>query len=151
MRIQTGAAIVIIAHTVKFNSSVAVQQNSFYGSSMIGNFFKEMFYLDQTRDGKYFLCHAKTKHREVYNVTVPVFTLGDHPVVGTGFTYESLMSLTDVQLPLNTMQPKTGRKYSLSNYRDELLIIEGAGIKRHTIAEMCNVQRSTVSKIMDRA
>jgi hypothetical protein len=71
--------------------------------------------------------------------------------VGTGFTFESLMSLTDVQLPLSSMPPQTGRKYNLSNYRDELLIIEGAGIKRHTMAEMCNVQRATITKILDKS
>jgi RecA-family ATPase len=149
MRIQTGAAIVIIAHTIKFNPSVAVQINSFYGSSMIGNFFKEMFYLDQTRDGKYFLCHAKTKHREVYNVTVPVFTLGDHPAVGTGFTFEALMNLSDVQMPLTMVPEKsTSRKYSLSDYRRELIMMEQAGIKRNTIAEICNVGKSTITKIL---
>ena len=152
MRIQTKASIVIIAHTIKFNSNVAVQQNSFYGSSMIGNFFKEMFYLDQTKDGKYFLCQTKTKHREVYNTTVPVFTLGDHPVVGTGFTYESLMSLTDVQLPLSIMQEKsTARKYNLTNYRRELLMMEQAGIKRNIIAEICNVGKSAITKILEKA
>jgi len=148
MRIQTGAAIVIIAHTIKFNPSVAVQQNSFYGSSMIGNFFKEMFYLDQTRDGKYFLCHAKTKHREAYTTTVPVFTLGDHPVVGTGFTFEALMNISDVQLPLTILPEKSTRRNKLSDYRRELIIIEQAGIKRNVIADICNVSRAAVSKIL---
>jgi hypothetical protein len=149
MRIQTGASIVIIAHTIKFNPNVAVLPTSFYGSSMIANFFKEIFFLDQTRDGKYFFCHAKTKHREAYNITVPVLTMGDHPVVGTGFTYEALFPLADVQLPLSTAQIKPSRRNSLSNYKDELMILETAGIKRNVIAEICDVNRSTIYRVLD--
>jgi len=118
---------------------------------MIGIFFKEMFYLDQTRNGKYFLCHARTKHREAYNTTLQVFILGDHPVVGTSFTFEALMNLSDVQLPLITLPEKSMSQYNLTNYRDELLIMEGSGIKRHIIAEICNVHRATVSKILDKS
>jgi hypothetical protein len=140
---------VIIAHTVKFNPNVAVLPNSFYGSSMISNFFKEIFYLDRTRDGKYFLCHAKTKHKEVYSSTVPVFTLGDHPKVGTGFTYERLQNLDEVQLPLSTTQVKQpSRRYSLSHYRSELEKMEQIGIPRSIIAEMCNVSRSVITRLL---
>jgi len=151
MRLQTGSSIVIIAHTIKFNPRIAVLPNSFYGSSMISNFFKEMFYLDQTRDGRFFLCHAKAKHKESYITTVPVFTLGEHPLVGTGFSFQALMPLSDVQLPLSTMQQRQGRKNSLSKYHHELMIIEQAGIKRNIIAEICDVERSTISKILDKS
>lgn len=151
MRLQTGASIVIVGHTVKFNPRVAVLPNSYFGTSMLANFFKEIFYLDQTRDGKYFLCHAKAKHKEAYTTTVPVFSLGDHPLVGTGFTFESLRSLSDVQLPLTTLQIRPGRRNSLSKYHSELRLIEQAGIKRNIIAEICDVERSTISKILDKS
>jgi hypothetical protein len=38
-------------------------------------------------------------NRKKYTHTVPVFRRGDHPVVGVGFNYETLMPLIDVKLP----------------------------------------------------
>lgn len=151
MRLQTGASIVIIGHTVKFNPQVAVQPNSFYGTSMLINFFKELFYLDRTRDGNFFFCHAKSKHKESYTETVPVFTFGDHPAVGTGFSFEALRQLSDVQLPLAMLQPRSGRKNPLSSYGRELKQMEMQGIGRSTIAEICDVTKSTITRILDKS
>ena len=149
VRLLTGASIVIIGHTVKNNPRVAVLQNSYFGTSMLANFFKEMFYLDRTRDDKYFLCHAKAKHKEAYTTTVPVFTLGDHPLVGTGFTFESLMPLSEVQLPL-VMNPSHGsRRANIAKYKKEISILDNAGVNRTTIAAMCDVARSTIYRLFE--
>ena len=120
------------------------------GASLI-NFFKELFYLDRTRDGSFFFCHAKSKHKESYTENVPVFTFGNHPVVGTGFTFEALRQLSDVQLPLTTLQPRSGRKNPLSAYWRELRQMEMQGISRSTIAEICDVTKSTITRILDKS
>lgn len=150
IRLKTGAAFLIIGHTVKFNPMIAVLPTSFYGSSMLANFFKEMFYLDQTLDGKFFFCHAKSKHKEAFISTVPVFTRGNHLKVGTGFTFESMKKLSEVQLPLTPSSKSSVRKTHLSRYRNEIMIMEQAGIKRNIISEICGVERSTISRILDK-
>jgi hypothetical protein len=62
------------------------------------------------------------------------------------------MNLSDVQMPLTMVPEKsTSRKYSLKDYRRELIMMEQAGIKRNTIAEICNVSKSTVTRIMEKA
>jgi RecA-family ATPase len=151
IRLLTGAALVLVGHTIKHNTSLAVQPTSYYGTSMLIDYFKEMFYLDRTRYGNYFLAQVKTKHRESYKSEVPVFSFGDHPVLGTGFEYLSLKSLADIQLPLSLVQPSQGRKNNLARYQNELRIMELAGIRRSVIAEICDVSRGTISKILDKA
>jgi hypothetical protein len=118
---------------------------------MLINFFKELFYLDRTRDGNFFFCYVKSKHEESYIDIVPVFALGDHPVVGTDFIYEALKQLADVQLPISTLQPRSGRKKPLSAYWRDLRQMEMSGIGRSTIAEICDVTKGTITKILDRS
>jgi hypothetical protein len=149
VRLLTGASVVIIGHTVKNNPRVAVLPNSYFGTSMLANFFKEMFYLDRTREGKYFLCHAKAKHKEAYTTIVPVFTLGEHPLVGTGFTFESLMPLSEVQLPLVMNPSHASKRANLSRYKKEIAILDNAGVNRTTIAALCDVARSTIYRLFD--
>jgi hypothetical protein len=151
MRIETGASIVIVGHTRKHNSAIAVQPDSYYGTSMLIDYFKEMFFLDKSRQGDFFFCHVKTKQPEVYKTEVPVLTLGSHPSLGIGFDFQTLRNIADIQLPLNLMQPSQGRKVHLSRFRNELKVMEAAGIKRATLAEICDVSRGTITKILEKA
>ncbi len=151
IRLLTGAALVVVGHTIKHNTTLAVQPTSYYGTSMLIDYFKEMFYLDRTKQGNYFLAQVKSKHRETYKTEVPVFSFGDHPVLGTGFDFLALKSLSDIQLPLSLAAPSQGRKNNLARYQRELMLMEQAGIKRSIIAEICDVSRGTISKILDKA
>jgi len=148
IRQNNKASFLVIGHTVKDNPKIAITPTSYYGSAMLQNFFTEMFYLDMTKDGKFFLSHSKTKRAECYNTNVPILNRSDESKTGYGFTYERLESISDVQLPL-TIQTRGQRKTNLSKYRNELSIIEKSGIRRTVIADLCNVDRSTITRILD--
>ena len=109
IREKTGAAVLVIGHTTKGDPRTAVSAVSYYGSSMLQNFFTEMFYLDTTKDGRFFLCHAKTKQKQEDIGMVPVFTRGEHPTVGLGFTFQALQNSADIQLPFSLEPPKSQR------------------------------------------
>ncbi|HEY3388233.1 MAG TPA: AAA family ATPase [Prolixibacteraceae bacterium] len=149
IRKKTGATILVIGHTTKGNMKIAIQPTDYYGSAMLQNFFSELSFLDATKDGSYFLCHSKTKHKECYTHTVPVFTRGNHSEIGIGFSFVSLQPLADIQLPPGKISSNALRKRSLSQFRKEVFILDNAGIKRTTIAAMCNVDRSTVFRLFD--
>jgi hypothetical protein len=124
---RTGASFLVIGHTTKGNSSLAIQESDYFGSSMVQNFFSEVFYLDTTVDEKFFLCQVKTKRPECWKKEVPLFTRGEHPKLGIGFNYEGMRSLEDVQLPLTlgtSDKPRKkkfervyGRNYNTRNVR----------------------------------
>jgi hypothetical protein len=149
IREKTGAAILVIGHTTKGDVRTAISPTSYYGSAMVQNFFTEMFFLDATKDGRFFLCHAKTKREECYSQTVPVFTRGAHPSCGIGFTFEQLQSITDVQLPLTILTSTSTAKRNLSKYRDEITMLSKAGIRPVRIAELCGVHRSSISRLLE--
>lgn len=149
IRAKTGAAFLVIGHTTKGDYRTAISPTSYYGSAMLQNFFTEMFFLDTTKDGRFFLCHAKTKRAECYSLTVPVFTRGTHPAIGVGFTFESLQPLYDVQLPLAIMNSAGSKKRNLTQFVKEIQILDKADIKRSRIAELFNVNRSAISHIFD--
>ncbi len=149
IRQRTGASVLAVGHTTKGNPRVAVQPNDFFGSSMLWNFFKELFFIDATNDGRFFLCHAKTKSKEHYTDTVPVFTLGDHPVVGVGFNYEMMMPLSEIQLPFALQTDKAKRKINLKHFRNEISLLDRSGVSRVTIAELLGVSRGTIYKLLD--
>jgi len=142
--------VLAVGHTTKGNPRVAVQPNDYFGSSMLWNFFKELFFIDTTTDGKFFLCHAKTKSKERYNETVPVFTLGEHPVVGVGFNYEALMPLSDIQLPF-ALQPNNAgiKKRNLRDYKSEVSVLHRSGSSIARIADIFGVSRGTVYNLID--
>ncbi len=144
IREKTGASFLVIGHTTKGQTETAILPTSYYGSSMVQNFFTEIFYLDTTKDGKFFLSHAKTKREECYSQTVPVFTRGEHPRLGVGFTYESLQAVADIQLPLSAGTEKTHKRTDLNNFRYELELLSRNGVKYSRIAELCGVGRTTV-------
>jgi hypothetical protein len=150
IQMKTGASMLVISHTTKGNPKVAIQPTDYYGSSMIQNFFTELSYLDISKDGRYFLCHQKTKFPENYSQTVPVFTRGEHPIVGVGFNYEAMMPLSDIQLPFAFSSSKPTRRTSLGKFKKEIALLEDAGIKRARIAEMCDVARSTIYRLFDK-
>jgi len=94
--------------------------------------------------------YTKTKQKECYTDTVPVFTRGDHPVVGVGFNYEVMQSLSDIQLPY-ILQPQQNqrRKRDLRNYMKEISILDHSGVSRSTVAEMLNVDRWSVYRLFE--
>ncbi len=149
IREKTGASFLVIGHTTKGDPKTAISPTSYYGSSALQNFFTEIFFLDAARDGRFFLCHAKTKREECYSDIVPVLSRGRHPVCGVGFTFEQLMPLSEVQLPLVLAPQRPSRRIPMTQFRYELSILDRAGVKRNRMAEMCNVNRSAISRVFE--
>lgn len=116
---------------------------------MVQNFFSEVSFLDMTTDGRFFLCQSKTKQKECYTETVPLFTRGEHPVVGVGFNYENLMNLSDVQLPYMLQAKNTPKKKNLKHYLREISILDHNGVSRSTIAEMLDVSRRSIYNLFE--
>lgn len=148
IRIKTGASIFVIGHTTKGDPMIRIHSTDYYGSAMVQNFFHELSFLDQTKDGDFFLCHSKTKKSERYNKIVPVFFRGDHRYVGYGFNYVSLQSLADIQLPLALTNPSMHRSRNLKAFKKEITILFANGISQSEIADLCNVNRSSVSRLL---
>jgi len=149
IREKTGAALLIIGHTTKGDPRTAVSAVSYYGTSMLQNFFTEMFYLDTTKDGRFFLCHTKTKQKEQNTVTVPVFSRGEHPVTGLGFTFERLQNLSDIQLPFALEPHKSQRPRNLSKYRDFVDILVNAGKTQRQIADFIGVSHHSIQYLLN--
>jgi hypothetical protein len=139
----------VIGHTTKGNSNLAIQESDYFGSSMVQNFFSEVFYLDTTVDEKFFLCQVKTKRPECWKKEVPLFTRGEHPKLGIGFNYEGMRSIEDVQLPLTLGTSDKPKKRNLKGFIDELIILDNSGVSRARIAEMLDVSRPTVYRLLD--
>lgn len=149
IRKKTGASILVIGHTTKGNPKIAIQPTDYFGSSMVQNFFSEVSFIDRTKDQKFLLCHAKTKFEECYDQNVPVFSRGSHDTVGVGFTFESIQPLADIQLPLALNFDKPSRRTNLSKFKKEISILDAAGVKRKTIADMCDVHRATIYRLFE--
>ncbi len=149
IRINTGASILVIGHTTKGNPRVCIQPTDYYGSAMLQNFFNEMSFLDMTKDGNFFLCHSKTKHKECYNQTVPVLSRGEHHRVGFGFTFCNLQNLADIQLPMMLAPAKIERSGNLSDFKDEISLLLAAGKTHARIAKVFGVTRSAVSHYLN--
>jgi hypothetical protein len=149
IRQKTRASFLVIGHTVKSQAGIAISNNSYFGSSAFERFFTEIFYLDATKHGSFFLCQAKSKQAEQYTDFVPVFTRGDHPIYGLGFSFERICSLSEVQLPLTLLPERSSRKANVGEFQKEIIILEQAGIKRNRIADMFNVARSTITRILE--
>jgi len=149
IRVKTGATILVIGHTTKGNPSVAIQPGDYYGSAMIQNFFNELFYLDKTKDGNFFIAHSKTKHKDCFDQIVPVLNRGDHHRLGFGFTFCNLQNLSDIQLPLTLIQPKLSRKKPLPLCIREIQTLLSAGFSQNDIALFCDVSRSAINHIIN--
>src|SRR5664280_801054 len=145
IRKQTGCSILVIGHTTKGNPRVCIQPTDYYGSAMLQNFFNEPSFLDAAKDGNFFLCHSKTKHKECFNQTVPVFARGEHDRVGVGFTFCNLQNLIDIQLPSMLIANKSGRSGNLSDFRKEITLLLAGGITNSQIAKVFGVSRSAVT------
>ena len=149
IRLRTGASMLVIGHTTKGNPQTAVQPTDYFGSSMVQNFFYEVSFLDRTTDGKFFLCHSKTKHQECYTEEVPVFIRGDHPVTGLGFNYECNRTLKDIQLPFAFQTGSRQKKKNLNCYIKEILILGQGGISHSVIADIFGVSRNSIYRILE--
>ncbi len=146
IRLLTGASILVIGHTTKGNPRVCIQPTDYYGSAMLQNFFNELSFLDMTKDGNFFLCHSKTKYRECYNQTVPVFFRGDHHRVGVGFTFCNLQNLEDIQLPFALEQLKKTRPRDLSKFVKQIHDLYSYGNSIKTISEIFSVSHTAISR-----
>jgi len=142
----TGSSIMVIGHTTKGNPRICIQPTDYYGSSMLQNFFNELFFLDMTKDGNFFLCHSKTKHKETYTSIVPVLSRGDHSRFGAGFTFLNLQKLSEIQLPDALLIQNRHRSRNLSKFKREISILLSNGCSQQDIADLCNVTQSAVSR-----
>jgi len=149
IRKKTGAAILVIGHTTKGNPRIAIQPTDYFGSAMLQNFFYELSFLDMAKDGRFFLCHSKSKHKESYTQTVPVFTRGENSTVGVGFSFECLQPLSEVQLPFSLTSLNGPKKRNLSKFKKEISILHNAQVKHSVIAALCNVDRSTIFRLFE--
>ena len=116
---------------------------------MLQNFFNELSFLDMAKDGNFFLCHSKTKHKECFNQTVPVFCRGEHHRVGVGFTFCNLQNLMDIQLPVMLVPQKSGRSRNLSEFKREVSILLSGGVSQKQIAALCNVTPSAINHLLN--
>lgn len=144
-RQTTGASFLVIGHTVKSLPTIAITENSYYGSAHIGSFFTEIFYLDKTNNGQFFLRHSKTKQKESYTDTVPVLSRGEHSRDGTGFSFVSLQALDLIQLPHNS----TATKKRPSEFKNEIKAMISVGISKAKIAEIFSCSRSAITQILN--
>jgi hypothetical protein len=142
---RTGAGFLVIGHTVKSMQNICITENSYYGSAHIGNFFTEIFYLDKTNMGQFFLKHAKTKQKDSWTDIVPVLNRGKHPRTGLGFTFIALQPLDVVQLPSSI---KTKKKKP-SEFKNEIIKMYNAGILQTKIAEIFGCTRSAINQILE--
>ena len=149
IRLTIGASFLIIGHTTKTDPRIAITPQSYYGSSSLQNFFREMFFLDTSKDGNFFLCQAKTKYKEEYIKTVPLLTRGTHPIAGVGFTYESMRTTSEIQLPHSITSESMHRKRELNEYIKQILILDESGTSCQVIADIFNVDRRSVYRILE--
>jgi hypothetical protein len=149
IRKLNGCSILVIGHTTKGNPKVCIQPTDYYGSAMLQNFFHELSFIDMTKDGNFFLCHSKTKHEECYNQTVPVFTRGKHPRFGLGFSYVSLQSLSDIQLPEMLGSPVKLRPRNLSAFKTDIDILLSNGRSQSEIARFAGVSPSAIHQCIN--
>ena len=146
IRKVTNCSILVIGHTTKGNPLVCIQPTDYFGSAMLQNFFSELSYLDATKDGNFFLCHSKTKQKELYNQTVPVFSRGDHRI-GLGFTFLSLQPLSEIQLPFNLSVKKRSR--NMKKFANAITALVNAGFSQNEIAALCDVNKSSISRLLN--
>ena len=144
IRQKTGASFLIIGHTVKSLQNIAITENSYYGSAHIANFFTEIFYLDKTNNGLFFLKHAKTKQKEAWTDIVPVLSRGEHHRDGTGFSFVSLQPIDLVQM----RHANTTEKKKPSEFMDEIKAMAKAGISQVRIAEIFGCSRSAINQLL---
>ena len=145
IRKVTNCSILVIGHTTKGNPLVCIQPTDYFGSAMLQNFFSELSYLDATKDGNFFLCHSKTKQKEIYNQTVPVFSRGDHRL-GLGFTFLSLQPLSEIQLPFTL--PVIKKPRNMKFFSREIFSLSDSGFSLAEIATVFDVHKSTVSRVL---
>lgn len=122
---------------------------------MIQNFFTEVSFLDKTKDGKFFLCHSKTKHQELYQDIVPAFRRDEHSSVGLGFTFEKMEKIEKIQLPFFGQELPDQReahcnRRDLNQYGNEISILADNGVAVTQIAKLVKVSRSAIYQLLHR-
>lgn len=150
VRLKTGASILVIGHTTKGNPGVCIQPTDYYGSAMLQNFFNELSFLDATKDGNFFLCHSKTKHKDCYSQTVPVLIRGDHNRLGFGFTFSFLSFIGDIQLPIALNPFKRTPVGQLSDYAREIGLLINGAVNQATMAKIFGVSRQAISQFIQK-
>jgi hypothetical protein len=143
IRAKTGASFLVIGH-----KRTCIKPEDYYGSAFIEAFFFEVFYLDETNDQRFFLRQSKTKKKEKYEDVVPVFTRGDHPILGSGFTFEELRNHEEVKKP-DIITHNSKRQFPVTNFAKQIEVLVKMGEKKTTIANMCNVHRSVITRILN--
>ena len=91
----------------------------------------------------------KTKHKDSFTETVPVFSRGDHSVVGVGFTFLSLQNLIDVQLPYALTPVVKSRHRNLGQFKKEMDILLDNGISKAAIARFLGVSTQAVHYVFN--
>jgi hypothetical protein len=145
IRQKTGASFLIIGHTVKSYQNIAITENSYYGSAHIANFFTEIFFLDKTNEGNFFLKHSKTKQREAWTDIVPVLSRKGNTRYGVGFSFIALRPLDTIQMPSS----QNTKKKKPSEFKTEIRKMYDSGIIQSKIAEIFGCSRSAINQLLD--
>lgn len=149
IRLTIGASFLVIGHTTKADVRTAITPQSYYGTSSLQNFFREIFYLDSTTNGDFFLCQSKTKYEEQYNKEVPVLTRGSHPIAGVGFTYQTMRTISDIQLPFSFSPEPRQRKRDLNAYSKQILLLAEKNTSCQVIADIFDVDRRSIYRVLE--
>lgn len=147
IRQSVGCSFLIIGHTTKTDPRTAIKPQDYYGSAHIQNFFTEISYLDATKtDNEFMLVHSKTKRKELYYKTVPVFRRSDHPLHGIGFNFLRFDERESISLP-ESVSGKKGRKFPLTDFTHIIKELS-KNYSPEEIAGLCDVTRQHIYKLL---
>ncbi len=145
-RVRTGADWLVIGHTKKTNAKECIKLTDYHGTSMIQNFFLEIFYLDETNDGRFLLRHAKCKHVDAHIKNVPVLNRKIIDGYGLGFEFEEMEDYENIKKP-DFITQEVNRKV-IKEYEKEIKLLKINGIRVKRISELLNCSRNTIHKIL---
>jgi len=80
---------------------------------------------------------------------VPVLTRGSHPLAGVGFTFEKMMTTSEVRLPYSHPSESRLKKRDLNIFYKEILILADKNVSCQVIAEIFNVDRRSIYRILE--
>ncbi len=146
-RERTGADWFVIGHTKKTNPKECIKPIDYHGSSMIQNFFLEIFYLDETNDGRFLLRHAKCKHADAHIDSVPILNRKMIDGYGLGFEFEEMEEYEKVKKPDFITQDLN--KKNIKEYEKEIRILFSKKIGATRISELMGCSRNTIYRIVN--
>jgi RecA-family ATPase len=147
-RIKTGADWLVVGHTTKTSKAQCIKDTDYHGSAMIQNFFLEIFYLDETNDGRFFLRHAKCKNDDGFIDKVPVLDRKIIDAYGLGFEFVSVEPYSSVKkADILTNENHSDRKIKDFEKEFKILYENGIGISRMAI--LANCHRKTISTLVN--